>query len=246
MNPNLAMLTQNVIAGALFVFWLSAAAFVWLTFRKDQMEQGSAEQNATQTSELELNPGEHLRTAEEVVEGNSMELARRAAALLAQGQLLGSVRIKAEGADRVAFVSNGQHPVSRGLVEFRPLGSNRTNVTATFVKSKPSRALLWLAFGFCVVGLIALAGTYFLIDRFVVNAANPVIRWQVFQMFQAIHLMWEPFLFAGIYRSLKKMGDVAVDHAVAGLVHNLAFLPEGMVHGTAIGMADNSGRTGLY
>ncbi|MEZ6132060.1 MAG: hypothetical protein R3C59_25645 [Planctomycetaceae bacterium] len=36
---------------------------------------------------------------------------------------------------------------------------------------------------------------------FVVNNANPIVRWQVFQALQVVHVLWPPFLVMGIFNS---------------------------------------------
>lgn len=38
---------------------------------------------------------------------------------------------------------------------------------------------------------------------FVVNSDNPTIRWQVFQSFQVVHVLWPPFLLMRLYRTGK-------------------------------------------
>lgn len=230
MNASTAQLIQNLIAGGLFLFWMGAAGFIWWQFKCERQEQTSEDQNEYQSLPIEIQPGEQVKTVSEIVAGNAADLARKAASQLAKGLVLGPVRVKAEGLERVAFMTSAEHamghPIQRGLLEFLPQGSQRTEIIATFVTKKSPRFLLRLGLVFSVLGLCLLVGVYVLIKLYVVNNINPMVRYQVFQMFQAIHLMWEPFLFGGIYLTQKSTHQTAISTATNILVHNLPYMQD--------------------
>lgn len=225
MDIETASLIQNVITGVLFLLWLSTAAFVWATFRLDSSAVDGDPGFNTMSTDLEIGAREALKYAEAQVDGDPAELSARAARLLAEGRMVGPVRVE-QGRDlRLMFSSDQSNQfIRRGYIDFQPLGSGRTRISALFVRPRPGKILLWLSLFGCVVGMASLMGTYVLIDRLVVHNANPNVRYQVFQMLQAVHLMWEPFLFAGIYRSQRSAAELALDGATNGLVHNLIFL----------------------
>ena len=59
---------------------------------------------------------------------------------------------------------------------------------------------------------------------FVIHDPNPMMRFQVFQVLQAIHLVWPPFLFTGLYRGRRVAQEVLARQFLNGLTHNLPYL----------------------
>lgn len=51
---------------------------------------------------------------------------------------------------------------------------------------------------------VATVGIYWLLSTHVLPVENPGVRGQVFQMAQALHFLWPPFLLAGLARALKR------------------------------------------
>jgi hypothetical protein len=72
---------------------------------------------------------------------------------------------------------------------------------------------------FQVLGLIALIGGFFAITTWVVPNPNPDVRAQSVQMVQAVHFLWPPFLFGGIYRMRRR----TVQARFEILVNNLPY-----------------------
>lgn len=74
-----------------------------------------------------------------------------------------------------------------------------------------------------VVGGLVVGTLYYALHEFAVTSENPAVRAQVVQMVQAIHVLWPPFLFAGLSRKLRS----AVGDEVARIVQNAPFAAAG-------------------
>src|SRR5262245_16452255 len=118
----------------------------------------------------------------------------------------GCLRIVEQSGNRVAFERVG--PLLGGLPErgelrFSSPASNRTRIDYA-VEIQGRRWLLRVGALFQVLGLVALVGGYWALQEFCVPSPNPDIRTQAVQMVQAIHFLWPPFLFGGLYRRTRK------------------------------------------
>lgn len=197
MSTETAQLVVYLIATVEFIVWLAALQFVLLTARRSKSENQAA-----------IEAGEplpaHWVLGSTEVEGQPAELVRRAAGLLArQG---GGTPVKILDCTENRLVFEGLHFDARNRVAFRrgelrfaSVGRTRTRIDYAV---EPARRglLLRLAGLFLILGLTVLIAVAGLLLTFVVSSPNPGIRGQAFQMFQAIHLLWPPFLFAGLYR----------------------------------------------
>lgn len=63
-------------------------------------------------------------------------------------------------------------------------------------------------------------GLYLALRTWVLPSESPAVRGQVFQMLQAIHMLWPPFLLAGIARGLRRH----LGTEIARTVQNAAFV----------------------
>ena len=145
-------------------------------------------------------------------------------------QGVGSVLIKVADDSRIAgevsFSGSsrgptGHSPIGRGMrfdVEFEALGS-RTLATYRIIGTSggclQSASALFVYF--LIPAVLAVVGIVIL--TFVVGSENPDTRYQVFQTFQIIHILWPPFLFMGL------RGRVAgvVTKALRDVLSNAAF-----------------------
>ncbi len=161
------------------------------------------------------------------VDGDAAELSTRAAALLAKGAALPGASLKiVEKADRlirfegtgVGRGSRSQGWSLRGELRFAPAAGGRTRV-AWGAEPVRMRWLLWLGAAFLAAGLVALVALCSLLGTLVVSSPNPAVRWQVFQMVQAFHFVWPPFLFGGLYR----LGRRGMASQLEAFVHNLPY-----------------------
>ncbi|MBM4060683.1 MAG: hypothetical protein FJ265_06260 [Planctomycetes bacterium] len=84
---------------------------------------------------------------------------------------------------------------------------------------EPGRMLLTAARLVVFGGALVVVGLYFLLHELALPNENPGVRGQVFQMVQAIHLLWPPFLLAGLSRRLRRL----VGDEVARAVQNAPF-----------------------
>ncbi len=68
-------------------------------------------------------------------------------------------------------------------------------------------------------GAAAIVALHYVVHEWVLPSEHPAIRGQVFQMAQAVHLLWPPFLLAGLARKLRRAAFDDVERTV----HNAAF-----------------------
>ena len=80
--------------------------------------------------------------------------------------------------------------------------------------------LLTLGWLFVALGLAAILIGVGLEFAFVIPSPQPAIRAQAFQMFQAVHLVWPPFLFASLSRQPLKI----IRSQFEALINNLPYL----------------------
>jgi hypothetical protein len=78
---------------------------------------------------------------------------------------------------------------------------------------------LWLGGLFQAAGLLALVVGCWAVYTYVASSPDPAVRWQTFQMAQAVHFLWPPFLCGGLYRR----GARAVAAQFEALAHNLPY-----------------------
>ena len=160
------------------------------------------------------------------VEGRPEELALKAASLLAQGSqpMLGPVRIVERGPRHVAFCGiegdfQGHNPgrwLRAGVLRFTPASAEATTIDYR-LQIRISGWLIWLAFVFQLLGLVAIVTGFTLINGLVLPSRDPAIRTQAVQMVQVVHLLWEPFLFAGLYGRVRTVLHAAVETLVCNL-----------------------------
>jgi hypothetical protein len=179
---------------------------------------------STEVGRLEKSPDavpEGLIASHAEIPGTPADLSAKAAAVLAKEQLKivqrTDERVVFEGAGPVLASAVGQF-VRRGELRFSPTGSDRTAVDYAIAVPE-ARWLLTLGGVFQALGLVTLVALFFVITTWVIPSPNPAIRIQSFQMLQAIHFLWPPFLFGGVYRVRRR----AVQARFEVLVHNLPY-----------------------
>lgn len=205
------------------VAWLAGLQFLLASSRRRRA--GPQEANGEGTLAGEGREGWLSGSAE--VEGEASALATRAAAVLAKGDrsTFGPVKILEKADDCIRFERVGEGVANqpagqwfrRGELRFRPLGGGRTRVEWA-VEPADLRWLLWLGGLFQVAGLLALVLGCWAVSTYVASSPDPAVRWQTFQMAQAVHFLWPPFLFGALYRR----GTRAAAQFEA-LAHNLPY-----------------------
>jgi hypothetical protein len=225
MDPEVARVVLAVITAAGAVVWLAGLQFLLASSR--------ARRSGTRHDPAEValagGPPEGWLAGSAEVEGQASALASRAAAVLAQSSpsAFGPVMILEKADDHVRFeqagVGVGNRPAGqwfrRGELRFTPLGPGRTRVEWA-VEPADLRWLLWLGGLFQAAGLAALVIGAWAVYTFLASSPDPAARWQTFQMLQAVHFLWPPFLFGALYRR----GTTAVAAQFEALAHNLPYL----------------------
>ena len=155
------------------------------------------------------------------IPGTPADLSAKAAAILAKEQLKiverTETRVVFEGAGPGLMSAVGQY-VRRGELRLTAIGGDRTGVDYAIAVPE-GRTLLKVAALVQILGLVALAGGFYLMTTLVVPSPNPAVRAQSLQMMQVIHFLWPPFLFGGVYRMRRR----AVQARFEILVNNLPY-----------------------
>jgi hypothetical protein len=217
MEPEIATAVAVGIAIVGFVVWLFALQMMMRATRERQ----AISDDASQATDFE-NPAGTINGSAEVP-GQPEELSAKLAEILARDGLGFLGPIKITGADRreVRFEAIGDAPgavgLRRGVVRFSG-ASNKTRIEYQ-VEAGSGRILLTLGWVFIALGLAALVIGLFLEFAFVINSPQAAIRDQSFQMMQAIHFLWPPFLFAPLSRQPVK----AIRSQFEALVNNLPY-----------------------
>lgn len=223
MDTNAAAWIVIGLTSAGAVIWLSGLAFLWRATRAIR----ERDQSAAMRFEVEESSSPGLLAGAAEVDGRPEDLSAKLAALLArEGQApFGPVRVLSCDSRRLDFETTGSMgsgggidgKVRRGQFLFAPLGS-RTRIEYA-IEVPSGRVLLGIGWLFVALGLAALVVGCWLMFAFVVASPNPSARSQAFQMVQAVHLLWPPFLFATLARQPARM----IEARVSALVHNLPY-----------------------
>lgn len=228
MDTETARTVFYAIATIGFIAWVVGLQFISVSYRSER----DAAREAMSQLGLDEPPSGRLLVGRAEVEGQPAALAAKAAASLAKsGQwTLSPLKILEKTDDRVVFEGAGPNAtgrlgwrsVGRGQLQFASIGPNRTAVSYA-VEIGSGRWLLVCGGIFNALGLAALLLASALMLTIVVPSPNPAVRAQAVQMVQVIHFLWPPFLFGGLYRSLRR--SVRVGFEV--FVHNLPYCGEG-------------------
>lgn len=223
MDQDLAQVVFVVLWGIGLVVWLSASAFLMYTARMGRMQAASKDEGFFAEGD-ERNEGEVAGSVE--VEGEPAALCAKAASWVGNMGTPGFLKIISCDDRQLVFEQAGSGMgqtsgwgLKRGTMRFERSKSDRTLIRYMAELSSP-RWLLWLGSVFVIVGGIGLVVGGSLIWHFIVNSGNPSLRWQVFQTVQTYHLLWPPFLFGGLYRTLRKRAIAQLD----SLAHNLPYM----------------------
>ena len=184
-------LLHHIVAAAAAVAWLARASFVRKVSRQiDEPVEGEA----------------NVATKPAVV-------ARHLAQYLAQGATNHALRrasIDAATDHEVRWHSTGA-TAHRGVVTTTPSG----NGTRARWEITGQVGLLGAAKTVVVVGAIVVAGLYCALRAFVVTSDHEAVRWQALQMVQAVHVLWPPFLLAGLARKMRREVVTEVQRVLA-------------------------------
>jgi hypothetical protein len=162
-----------------------------------------------------------------MVESDSPELHLKAARLLAEGKLGVPLKIVHCDEREVAFepvMVLRWFKLRRGILRFEPAGSGRTRIGYSIIGRRSAQGLLWLAWLFQGLGLLAIAIGFYVISTHVVHHPDPSVRTQSVQMVQVIHFLWPPFLFAGVSRKFNRLLRTLSDRLLDALAHNLPYV----------------------
>jgi hypothetical protein len=162
------------------------------------------------------------------VDGEAPALADKAAGLLARG-VLGPLKIVSKTADQIVFErldpGMANQPPGRwfrhGELRFTTTGTRRTRIDWAAAPAR-LQGMLWAAGLIQLIALATLVAGGWAMFTWVASSPDPILRWQSFQMLQIVHLLWPPYLLAGLYR--KGMRAIAAEFAA--LASNLPFVGE--------------------
>lgn len=226
MDTESARIVLYGITGVAAVVWVASLRYVVRTWARDARHSVNNAVEAGQAGQAAGKPTPAMIVGSAQVEGQPEELALKAASLLAQGSqpMLGPVRIVERGPQHVAFCGiagdlQGRNPgrwLRAGVLRFTPASTDTTNIDY-HVDISISSWLIWLAFVFQLLGLVAIVAGFTLISGLVLPSPNAGVRMQAVQMIQVINFLWEPFLFAGLYGRVRTVLHAALETLVCNL-----------------------------
>lgn len=154
------------------------------------------------------------------IEGDTAELASTVAAVLANDERFGPIKIVEASDNCVIFerpVAGGCRP-RRCTLTFRAAPAGRCRVEWN-VDLSVARLLLRAGFLVQALGLVAIVVGFWALKTYVVASPSPAIRAQAVQMVQVIHFLWPPFLLGALYRGAAR----GLSSRLEALVSNLPY-----------------------
>jgi hypothetical protein len=152
--------------------------------------------------------------------GEVAELQRRAAAALVrgvQGSALQQIRIESTDDDRLRWTCAMPMVRHSGELAFTAAAPGRTRAAWRLLAQPP---VLRFARWFTLGGAAVVLGLFVLLREFALPSPTPAARSQVLQMAQAIHVLWPPFLIAGLTRAMYRRVGADLDRMLHNLPHD--------------------------
>lgn len=219
MSKETAEFVLYALTALLALVWLSGLIFV---LRSSRPSGGAASEGRTGPRIDE--PG--WVEGEVEVPGDPDVVADAALKALASGGAggLGPVKILERRGGEILIEGAGWEganapALGRARLRFLPARTGGRTAVA-FAARSGARGLLVASWVLLALGLVAIAAGFALVYSLVVPSEDLAVRGQVFQMFQAGHFVWPPFLFAGLYRGRRR----ALARRLEAFASNLAFL----------------------
>ena len=105
---------------------------------------------------------------------------------------------------------------SKGLWKHRGVAAAKGDARRTQVAWQVhcSRGMQHMALAIVVVGGVVIGTLFYALREFALPSEDAAVRTQVVQMVQAIHLLWPPFLFAGVSLKMRRSIGAEVRRAV--------------------------------
>jgi hypothetical protein len=198
MDETSAQFWLEVIASVAILFWTVGH---WLVRRTARLLESTPIESAIE------------------VDGEPAELRRRAAATFARGEQRSTLqRLRVDAVDDESVQWTSALPVVRyrGAMTFARAGPGRTRIAWRAAAEPP---VLRFARWFTLAGAVVVLGLFLLLSELALPDPNPAIRGQVFQMVQAIHVLWPPFVFVGLARMLRRQFGADLDRVAHNLPH---------------------------
>lgn len=213
-----------VIASCAFFLWLMGIQYLRMTTWQDRQAHDWAKQDFT---DPQISNWHAIHGTTDVA-GKPNDLLDKATLLLARegNSFFGPVKIDGKTAQELRFTmvgsSNYQNQqvnlFRHAVLRFTSLGGDSTQIDYA-VDLSPVRNFLRIAIVIQALGLILLVGLTYLLYQYVASSADLAIRWQSFQMFQVIHVLWPPFLLIGLYRRYRQ----EIINRFDAFAHNLPY-----------------------
>lgn len=224
MSQQFALLLLQAITAIGTIVWLVGLTVLVAASRSDLLDSDQDGLDRLDDDPTAPDSGAVVTGTAEV-DGEPAALSSRAAAVLARMGSSGMLKLIERTDRRVAFEGTGLFPAlglgrrCRVSLDFRSSGRGRTRISYR-ARTPRGRVLIWLGGLLLAAGLVALAGGYWAMSRYIVPSPNLGIRSQVVQMVQVVHVLWPPFLLAYLHRRPRTMLRAQLD----ALVHNLPYL----------------------
>ena len=219
---------DSVTANQLFVSIMAIGCGVWLWSLMRALRLGRSPRHpdryaAEQPLEFDAETGELT------VQGDCASLSEALVGSIRQrrnGLWESPLKVTEHSSERVTITRTGSLICNQpaGLyfseVDFRfvPLGAGTVRVSYCIGYARLVRLLkkiaLWIILG---LGLPVIVIVGLVVWVFVVHCESPIIRWQVLQTLQIIHVLWPPFLVLWFYTLGRRQTKVFVENLIKSL-----------------------------
>ena len=219
---------DSVTANQLFVSIMAIGCGVWFWSLMRALRLGQSSTHPDRYA-VEQFPEFDTETGELTIHGDCASLSAALVRSIGQrtnGLWQSPLKVTEHSSERVAITRTGRLICNQPLglyfseVDFRfvPFGTGTVRVSYCIGYARLVRLLrkiaLWIILG---LGLPVIVIVGLVIWVFVVQSQNPIIRWQVFQTLQIIHVLWPPFMVLGFYTLGRRQAKVFVENLIASL-----------------------------
>lgn len=156
------------------------------------------------------------------VDGTTEEVSREIGRTITgqAGSMLGGFRIEDVSSEAVRLCGLSSVPFFnrlRARFTLRAVEQNKTEVTLTHNRGAVRRGAAVSQAMSLLLGLPILVGLAALLLYLVVDATQAGTRSQAFQIVQAVHVLWPPFLLQFVGRRTQRLADESLEQIVARL-----------------------------
>jgi hypothetical protein len=215
-------------ASLIFVSIMATGVAVWLWSLIRALRLGLAPGHADRFT-ADGAPAWDTETGELAIRGERASLSKALVRSLRQpnvGMFGAQFRVTEQSSERLSLEKTGplicNQPAglyfSEAELSFVTIGDGKVRVSYRLGYARLVR--LFRKISLCIIfgaGLPTILIVGLILWFLVVRNENPTIRWQVFQTFQIVHVLWPPFLFMWLYSLGRRRSRIFMENLIASV-----------------------------